>query len=195
MTHSIVHLLNGKDSFTISFLCIGWIVTTQDSKHLLEFLFTAIDFISIPIILSFSFISLVTTLSFQSAWQSAVTSIFSTNSSLLAISKLSFEQNSSFRVSDSTASKVLSSAVVFPLSGSVASLVTSSSAVTSLPIDASFLVAFSASFAAAALLSFLRSLDGPFRGPRRCWWCSGRETSRSSTVRLTSVFPATLLIN
>jgi hypothetical protein len=78
---------------------VGSIVTRHDSKHLLIFLWTIIDFIQIPILVNFSSTSLVTTLSFQSAWQSAVTRIVSTRVLSLEFSKLSSEQNSSLRIS------------------------------------------------------------------------------------------------
>ena len=104
LTHFTVHLLIGNFSFSINCFFIGWIKTRQDSKHLLIFLFTMIDCILIPIVSSFSPTSWVTTWSLQSAWQSAVTRIFSTTSFSLAFSfsKLSSEQNSSFRVSTSS---------------------------------------------------------------------------------------------
>ena len=86
--HFIVHLLIGKVSLSITDLLVGSIVTRQDSKHFLTFLFTIIDFILIPRVFNFSPISLITYESFQSAWQSAVTRILSTHTASLSFSKV-----------------------------------------------------------------------------------------------------------
>ena len=87
-THFIVHLLIGKVSLSIIVLLIGSIVTRQDSKHFLTFLFTMIDFILIMIAFNFSSISLITYASFQSACQSAVMRILSTKAESLSLSEV-----------------------------------------------------------------------------------------------------------
>ena len=99
---------NEEVSLSITDLLVSSIVTRQDSNHFPTFLFTIIDFILIPSVFNFSSISLISYESFQSAWQSAVTRILSTHTASLSFSKVpaaasfskvSSDQNSSFRVS------------------------------------------------------------------------------------------------